>query len=251
MRSMRYLFVPLAAVFLAACGKPAQLGYSVVSTVDHDPECYTQGLEMLDGRMFESGGGYGTSTLREVDPATGEVLRKRQLARTVFAEGITILKGELWVLTWKENTAYVFEPDTFKYLRQYRYEGEGWGLANDGTHLIMSNGSDVLKFIDPDGFKVVRELEVTSQGRSIDQLNELESTPDGIFANIYRTDRIARISPENGKVTGWLDLSALRKQLPPPHKAEALNGIALDKRSGRFHVTGKLWPRMFEVTISE
>lgn len=248
---MRYVLLPLAAALFVSCGKPAELSHKVVSTVDHDGNCYTQGLELLDGRMFESGGGYGSSTLREVDPKSGEVLRKRPMARTVFAEGITILNGELWVLTWKEHIAYVFEPDTFKYLRQYKYEGEGWGLTNDGKHLIMSDGSDELKFIDPDGFKVVRKLKVTSGGKPVEQLNELEFTPDGIFANIYQTDRIARISAETGKVTGWLDCSALRKQLPPPHRAEVLNGIARDKKTGRFWITGKLWPKMFEVEITE
>ena len=181
---MRLLLPTLAAVFLAACGKPSELSFKVVSTVEHDTECYTQGLELLDGRMFESGGGYGSSTLREVNPKTGEVLRKRPMARTVFAEGITILNGELWVLTWKEHIAYVFEPDTFKYLRQYKYEGEGWGLTNDGKHLIMSDGSDVIRFIDPDGFKVVRELAVTSSGKPVEEINELEFTPAGIYANI-------------------------------------------------------------------
>ncbi|MCP5533709.1 MAG: glutaminyl-peptide cyclotransferase [Akkermansiaceae bacterium] len=248
---MRLLLPTLAAALLAACGKPSQLGFKVVSTVEHDANCYTQGLELLDGRMFESGGGYGSSTLREVDPKTGGVLRKRPMARTVFAEGITILNGELWVLTWQEHIAYVFEPDSFKYLRQYKYDGEGWGLTNDGKHLIMSDGSDVIRFIDPDGFKVVRELAVTSSGKTVEEINELEFTPAGIYANIYQTDRIARISPDNGNVTGWLDCSALRKQLPPPHRAEVLNGIALDKKTGRFWITGKLWPRMFEVEITE
>lgn len=248
---MKLLLPAFATVLVSACGKPAQLGYEVVSTKKHDANCYTQGLEMLGERMFESGGGYGSSSLREVDPETGKVLRKRPFPRTVFAEGITVFRNELWVLTWQENTVYVIEPDTFKYLRQYRYEGEGWGLTHDDTHLIMSDGSNVLKFIDPDGFKVVRKLEVTSEGRPVEMLNELELTPDGIFANIYQTDRIARISPKSGKVTGWLDCSGLRKQLPPPHKAEVLNGIALDKKTGRFWITGKWWPRIFEVKITQ
>ena len=248
---MRLLLSALAATLLASCGKPADLSLRIVSTVDHDPDCYTQGFEFLDGRMFESGGGYGSSTVREVDPQTGKVIRRRPLARSVFAEGITILNGELWVLTWKEGIAYVFEPDTFKYIRQYKYEGEGWGLTNDGKHLVMSDGSDAIRFVDPDGFRIVREIKVTSGGRPVEEINELEFTPAGIFANIYRQDRIARIDPESGKVTGWLDGSALRKQLPPPHRAEVLNGIAFHSGTGRFWITGKLWPRMFEVEISE
>jgi glutamine cyclotransferase len=248
---MKLLALPLAVIFLTACQKPATLGYQVISTRHHDPECYTQGLEFSGKRLFESGGNYGSSTVREADPATGKVLRKRPMASNVFAEGITILNNELWVLTWKEHTAYVLEPDTFKFLRKHSYQGEGWGLTNDGKQLIMSDGTSTLKFIDPKNFSVKKTVEVTDGKQPVDQLNELEFVDGEIFANIYTTEKIVRISPEDGRVTGWLDLSGLRRQLPRPNRAEALNGIAYDKSTGRFLVTGKFWPTMFEIEISE
>lgn len=247
---MKHFLLPLLAVTLTACQKPAALGYKIVATRPHDPESYTQGLEFSGRRLFESGGGYGSSTVREVNPATGEVLRKRPMAKNIFAEGITLLNNELWILTWKENTAYVFEPDTFKFLRTHAYQGEGWGLTHDGTQLIMSDGSSKLKFIDPKDFSVKKTIEVKDGSQPVEQLNELEYVNGAIFANVYTTDRIARISPEDGRVTGWLDLSALRKQLPRPNRAEVLNGIAHDPATGRFLIAGKLWPTTFEIEIT-
>lgn len=249
---MKILLFPFIALVLGACQKaaPIALEYKVVSTRPHDPECYTQGLEFSGKRLFESGGNYGKSTVREVDPATGEVLRKRPMAKNVFAEGITVLNNELWVLTWKENTAYVLEPDTFKFIRSHNYQGEGWGLTNDGKQLIMSDGSSTLKFIDPKDFTVKRTLEVKDGGRPVAKLNELEFVNGALFANIYMSGKIARVSAEDGSVTGWLDLSGLRKQLPAPGNAEVLNGIAYDASSGRFMVTGKFWPRMFEIEVT-
>jgi glutamine cyclotransferase len=249
---MRVLLLAFIAILLAACQKaaPVELRYKVVSTRPHDPDCYTQGLEFSGKRLFESGGNYGKSTVREVDPATGEVLRKRPMAKNVFVEGITILNGELWVLTWKEKTAYVLDPDTFKFIRSHTYQGEGWGLTHDGEHLIMSDGGSTLKFIDPKDFSVKRTLDVKEGARLVDKLNELEFVNGEVFANIYMTGRIARISVADGSVTGWLDLSDLRKQLPAPSNAEVLNGIAYDAAAKRLLVTGKFWPRMFEIEVS-
>jgi len=245
---IRLLLLPLILA-LASCKRTEELSHRVISSVPHDAQCYTQGLEISGGRLFESGGGYGESTIREVNPRTGEVIRKRPLARHVFAEGITLLHNELFVLTWKENTAYVLEPDTFRPIRQHTYEGEGWGLTNNGGELIMSNGSSKLRFLDPKTFDIKRTMTVTDGSGEIDMLNELEYVNGSVFANIYTVDRIARIDADTGKITGWLDLSALRKQLPRPHNAEVLNGIAHDPATGRFLVTGKLWPRMFEIEI--
>jgi glutaminyl-peptide cyclotransferase len=246
---------PVTLIFLLAlvsCSRQGEeLSYSVASTRPHDTQCYTQGLEFDGGRLFESGGGYGVSTIREVDPKTGDVLRRRPMARHVFAEGITILNNELFVLTWKEKTVYVFEPDTFRPIRQHTYEGEGWGLTHNGKELIMSNGSSSLRFLDPKTFAVTRTLMVVDGSKEIDQLNELEHVNGVVFANIYLSDRVARIDAATGKVTGWLDLSGLRKQLPRPNNAEVLNGIARDPATGRFLVTGKLWSRMFEIDIAE
>jgi len=243
--------LPLIAVVLTACQKPATLGYKILATKPHDKECYTQGLEFSGNRLFESSGGYGSSTVREVNPATGEVIRRRPMAKNVFAEGITILNNELWILTWKEKTAYVFEPDTFKFLRTHTYDSEGWGLTHDGKQLIMSDGTSTLRFMDPRDFSVKKSIQVKDGGREIDQLNELEYVNGEIYANIYMADRIARISADSGKVTGWLDLSALRRQLAKPNRAEALNGIARDPATGHFLISGKLWPESFEIEITE
>jgi glutamine cyclotransferase len=249
---MRYLIPFVTAVLLTSCSdKPVKLNYKILSVRPHDPECYTQGLEFRGKNLIESSGGYGLSTIREVDAASGAILRKRPMAKNVFVEGITQLNNEIWILTWKEHTAYVFEPDTFKFLREHKFKGEGWGLTNDGKFLIASDGSNVLKFINPTDFSVKRTIEVKRGNRAVSNLNELEMVKGQIFANIYLTDEIVRISPEDGKVTGTLDLSALRKQLPGPNRAEAMNGIALDPSTGNLLVTGKLWPKMFEIQVTE
>ncbi|MFT3990493.1 MAG: glutaminyl-peptide cyclotransferase [Luteolibacter sp.] len=251
---MKRLLLPLLlALSLTACRQsgPATLSYKIVATLPHDPECYTQGLQFSDQRLFESGGQYGQSTLREVNPATGEVLRKRPLARNVFAEGITLLDNELWVLTWQEHTVSVFNPDTFAFLRSYPYQGEGWGLTTDGKSLIMSDGSDKLKFMNPKDFTLQKTLEVKDGGRPVERLNELEMINGEVYANIYTTEKIARISLKDGRVTGWLDLSGLRRQLPGPSRAEVLNGIALMPDGKHLLVTGKYWPKMFQIQVGE
>ena len=242
----------LACLALISCSEPApeNLRFEVVSTRTHDPDAYTQGLELANGRLFESTGQYGESTLRELDPATGKVLRKRPLAKTVFGEGLTLFGKELYVLTWKENIAYVFEPDTFKLIRTHSYQGEGWGLTNDGTSLIMSNGSSELKFINPKDFSIQKTLTVKDGNSPVRKLNELEFINGQIYANIYLTEKIVRISPSDGRVTAWLDLTGLRHQLPRPNRAQVLNGITHDPATGHLLVTGKNWPLMFEIKLT-
>ena len=243
----------LGLLALPSCNKPQPdtLSYQVISVRPHDGDAYTQGLQMLENhRLFESTGKYGESTIRELDAVTGKILRKRPLAKNVFGEGLTIIDKEMWVLSWKENTAYVFELDTFKPMRNFAYQGEGWGLTNDGQQLIMSDGSSSLKFINPKDFNVIKTLEVKDGTKSVKHLNELEWIDGQIFANVYLTDQVARISPQDGQVTGWLDLAGLRNQLTEPNRAEVLNGIAYDKSSGHLMVTGKYWPQMFEIKIS-
>ncbi|MES2438893.1 MAG: glutaminyl-peptide cyclotransferase [Verrucomicrobiota bacterium] len=251
---MKRLLFPLAACLaLVSCQKaqPDALSYQIVAIREHDGGAYTQGLQLANGRLFESTGQYGESTVRELDPATGKVLRKRPLAKTVFGEGLTVLGNELWVLTWKENTAYVLEPNTFKPIRTHPYKGEGWGLTNDGRQLIMSDGGSDLKFLSPKDFTVTKTLEVKDGNSPVRMLNELEWIDGQIFANIYLTDKIARISPESGQVTGWLDLRGLRNQLVKPGRAEVLNGIAHDPKTGHLLVTGKYWPQMFEIKLGK
>lgn len=242
----------LALASLTSCKKsPEQLSYQVVSTLAHEPSAYTQGLQLSGGRLFESTGHYGESTLRELDPATGSVLRKRPLAKTVFGEGLAILNQEMFVLTWKENTAYVFEPDTFKPIRTHAYTGEGWGLTHDGKQLIMSDGTSTLRIINPKDFTTIKTLDVMDGKQPVKNLNELEWIDGEIFANIYLTEKIARISPKTGEVTGWLDLVGLRNQLTKPNRAEVLNGIAYNPKTGNLLVTGKYWPQMFEIKIED
>ena len=241
----------IAGLAFTSCQKsePDRLGYQLISTRSHDTTAYTQGLQMTGGRLFESTGLHGESTVRELEPATGKILRKRPLAKTVFGEGLAIIGQEMWVLTWKENTVYVLEPDTFKPIRTHTYKGEGWGLTTDGKQLVMSDGSSDLKFINPRDFTVMKTLAVMDGKSSVKNLNELEWLNGQIFANIYMTDKIARISPESGQVTGWLDWAGLRNQLTKPNRAEVLNGIAHDAASGNLLVTGKYWPQMFEIKI--
>ena len=256
MTEMRSLLKWSAAVLVLAisgCAKkdiaPETLSYEVVSVVPHDVDAYTQGLQFTRGRLLESTGHYSKSSVREVDRKTGAVLKRRNLPAEVFGEGLTMMNGELWVLTWKEKTAFVLDPASFRTLRTHAFEGEGWGLTTDGKHLIMSDGSDTLKFRDPKDMAVKKTITVTEQGRPVKLLNELEYIKGTVFANVYMTNRIARIDPESGQVTGWLDLSALRSQLPTPNRAEVLNGVAYDEGTGHLLVTGKYWPRMFEIKL--
>lgn len=247
--AMKPLLLASALVLLASCQrKPATLTYTVVGTRDHDATAYTQGLEFLGPRLFESSGGYGISNIREIDPTNGRPLRKRPMAKNQFAEGITILNNELFILSWKENTATVLEPDTFKFLRTHRYEGEGWGLTNNGSQLILSDGTSTLRFINPRDFSVARTLTVTNSGSEVDQINELEMVDGQIFANLYQRNEVIRISPDDGRVTGVLDLSALRTRIPR-QGVDVLNGIARDPATGHLIVTGKLWPKMFEIRL--
>lgn len=250
---MKFLLLFLSFALLG-CGekRPQKISYRVISHIPHDAESYTQGLEFRNGKLIESSGGYGSSNLRIVEPKTGEVLRRRKVSERVFAEGITVLKNELWLLSWKEGLAAVLNPETLSFVRSHNYQGEGWGLANNGRELIMSDGSAMLKFIDPHDFSVIRSVEVTDGGKPVEMLNELEYDNDSIWANIYLSDQIARIDATTGKVTGWLDLGKLRGHLAGARgNPEALNGIARDPSSGRYFVTGKNWPLMFELEIDQ
>ena len=229
---------------------PEILRAGVVSVRPHDAGAYTQGLQLHAGRLWESTGLYGQSSVREVDPVSGEALRERELPANVFGEGLTWHDGELWVLTWRENAAFVLDPDTLATKREYRYEGEGWGLTSDGHHLIMSDGTSRLRFMMPENFTLARECRVTENGRPLNNLNELEFVDGAIFANVYLTDRIVRIDPASGRVTGTLDLASLRGLLPGPNNAEVLNGIAHDETTGHLIVTGKRWPMMMEIKIA-
>ena len=222
-------------------------GFQVVRAFPHDPRAYTQGLVFEGGFLYEGTGKYGESTLRKVELETGRVVQSRALERRLFGEGIAILGDRIIQLTWRAGTGIVYDKASLRELRRFRYTGEGWGLAWDGTHLIMSDGSSTLRFLDPTTFKVVRRLLVRSRGRRVGRLNELEYVEGEIFANIWYKDWIARISPATGEVTGWIDLRAL---WPDREDREAvLNGIAYDPTNRRLFVTGKNWPKLYEIRL--
>jgi glutaminyl-peptide cyclotransferase len=225
-------------------------GYHIVRVYPHDPDAFTQGLVYVDGHLYESTGLNGRSSLRMVDLATGKVLQHRDLPAEYFGEGLTNWGGSLVQLTWKAGTALVYDRFSFTVQRTLHYAGEGWGLTQDGKSLIMSDGSSVLRFLNPLSFRELRRLSVVDEnGRPVLALNELEYIHGEIYANVWHSDRIARISPRTGKVSGWIDLSGLmdKSQLSDPDAV--LNGIAYDSRFDRLFVTGKLWPKLFEIKV--
>ena len=223
-------------------------GYEVVDAFPHDPDAFTQGLAISGGRLFEGTGLYGSSRLREVDLRTGAVLREVDLPDSAFGEGIAVVGDRVVQLTWRGGIGYVYDRDTFRRVDSFRYEGEGWGLAFDGTRLILSDGTPTLRFLDPRTFEVVRTVRVLADGEPVDRLNELEFIDGEVYANVWKSDRIARIDPGTGRVTAWVDLSGLR----PPGAIgpeSVLNGIAHDPSSDRLFVTGKSWPELFEIEL--
>jgi glutamine cyclotransferase len=224
-------------------------GYRVVHTYPHDREAFTQGLVFLDGHLYESTGEQGHSSLRMVDLKTGRVLQNAPLEEKYFAEGLTDWGSTLVQLTWLSHVGFVYDRFSFRQLRTFTYNFEGWGLTHDSRNLIESDGSTTLRFLDPSSFKEVRRIEVTDSGNPVQDLNELEYIHGEIYANIWHTDRIARISPATGHVLGWIDLEGLLPANQHPGPEGVLNGIAYDAAHDRLFVTGKLWPLLFEIKI--
>jgi glutamine cyclotransferase len=221
-------------------------GYAVQRTYPHDANAFTQGLEYLDGYLYEGTGLNGRSSIRKVNLETGKVVRQRDIPREYFGEGITIWKSALIELTWQSQVAFVYDRDTFQPRRMFNYMGEGWGLTHDASNLIMSDGTADLRFLDPETFKERRRVTVIDGGRPVPRLNELEYVKGQVFANIYTTDDIVRIDPVSGRVLGRIDLRGLLTDSPA---ADVLNGIAYDQAGDRLFVTGKLWPKLFEIKI--
>ncbi|MDE2803964.1 MAG: glutaminyl-peptide cyclotransferase [Gemmatimonadota bacterium] len=240
-------------LFLGGCGDSvAVLGYELRRTLPHDPSGYTQGLLIHDGVFFESTGQYGESDVRRVDIATGEVLHSHGLSDEHFGEGIALVGDKLIQLTWKAGLAFVYDAATLAREGTFSYEGEGWGLCHDGESLFMSDGSNTLQRRDPATFELLDHIDVTRSGFSVRNLNELECVGDDIYANIYLRDEIVRIDKTTGEVTGQLDAFGLSLASGRPADAGAVfNGIAYDEATGTFYVTGKLWPSMFEIVITE
>ena len=221
--------------------------YKVINSYPHDQAAFTEGLEWANGVLYEATG--YQSTLRRVDLSSGQVLQSQALSSEYFGEGLTVWQDQIVQLTWQSHLGFVYDKTTFKLLRQFNYPSEGWGLTHDDTYLIMSDGTPVIHFLDPDTFQEVKKIEVHDARGPIVNLNELEYICGEIFANIWQTDRIARISPATGQVIGWIDLSGLLNPQNRTSEEGVLNGIAYDAVHDRLFVTGKLWPRLFEIKL--
>jgi glutaminyl-peptide cyclotransferase len=226
-----------------------QMTYEVIKAYPHDPGAFTQGLIYRDGFLYESTGHYNQSTLRKVELETGTVLRKRHLDSQYFGEGLTEWKGRLIQLTWREQTGFIYDMDDFSLIGDFTYPTEGWGLTHDGRHLIMSDGSHYLHFLDPENFMTIRRMPVTDRGRPVTRINEMAYIRGEVFANIWETDRIVRIDPTSGDVTGWIDLTGLLPRRERTPDTDVLNGIAYDAKNNRLFVTGKRWPYLYEIKL--
>ncbi len=223
---------------------------TIVRTLPHDNTCYTQGLEIHEGILYETGGLVGRSTLRKIDMRTWKILQIVKLPPEVFGEGLTLLHDKLYVLTWRDERCFIYNPKNLNLIGEQRYRGEGWGLCNDGESLIMTNGSNTISFLSPDDFHVIRSISVFDKNRAVDELNEIEYINGEIWANIYQTNNIVRINPQTGEIIGWIDAGALLTDADRAAGAEVLNGIACDRSTKAIYLTGKLWPKLFEVKLS-
>jgi glutaminyl-peptide cyclotransferase len=224
-------------------------GYQIVNMLPHDANAFTQGLVVSDGKFVESTGQEGRSSLRSVDPATGKVLKKVDVSSPYFAEGIALLQGKIYQLTWQHQVGFIYDAQSFERVGQFNYTGEGWGLTTDGHSLILSDGTSRLRFIDPGTFQVTRTIAVLDGRMPVTELNELEYVHGEIYANIWHDNRIATIDPQSGRVTSWIDLTGIMPEGELTDQEAVLNGIAYDDAHDKLFVTGKLWPRVFEIKI--
>ena len=251
----------LVALLALACGagtrvtpepsadKVQAYGYEVKNAYPHDRAAFTQGLVYKDGILWESTGQYGSSSLRKVELKTGKVIKTIPVPREYFAEGMTVFRGKVFQLTWQEHKGFIYNPDDFAKLGEFNYTGEGWGLAHDDESLIMSDGTNRLRFLDPETFAVRRTVSVFENGEPLNNLNELEYVKGEIYANVWQTDRIVRVDPKTGKLTGTVDLSGLLPAADRDAESDVLNGIAYDERGDRLFVTGKNWSKLFEIRL--
>jgi glutamine cyclotransferase len=249
MKLLAALVVVLALGCNSALAAPVY-GYKVVRSLPHDTGAFTEGLFIQGGFLYESTGLEGRSSIRKVELATGKVLQKRDLPGIYFGEGIVAWNGKLIELTWQNQIGFVYDLASFKQTGVFRYPGEGWALTRDDKRLIMSDGTAQLRFLDPASLRETGRLTVTDEGRPVTYLNELEWVKGEILANVWQTNRIARIDPKTGKVRGWIDLTGiLDVRSPGPDQPDVLNGIAYDSAKDRLYVTGKFWPRLYEIKI--
>lgn len=290
-KNMRMAFIFFGVIFFGTCEKqagnpnnnsmPANVTkatssdtnlpvetYKIVNTFKHDPKAFTQGLIFRKGFLYESTGENGSSSLRKVELTTGKVLQKIDLEKKYFGEGMTILNDKVYQITWRDKVGFVYDLESLSLLKEFKYQGEGWGLTNDQKHLIMSDGTHIIKFIDPETFDVVKQIPVMQEnGKPLFLLNELEFVKGEIWANIWHSEQletgttqgrlpnigkpnfIARINPETGKVVGWIDLGGISPDDTSADSENTLNGIAYDSENDRIFVTGKNWKRLFEISL--
>ncbi|HEY3927795.1 MAG TPA: glutaminyl-peptide cyclotransferase [Candidatus Koribacter sp.] len=244
---MKFVFFLLTAASLMA--QVPEYTFKVIHAYHHDDSAFTQGLVYFDGFLYEGTGLKGRSSLRKEKLETGEVVQRVDLSPDLFGEGIAIFHGEIFELTWQSQVGFVYDLKSFRELRQFTYPGEGWGLTNNDRELFMSDGTAEIRVLDPATMKEKRRIKVRDGNQPVDQLNELEWVEGEIYANIWQTNRIARISPVTGKVVGWIDLAGLLSPMYQLQEGAVLNGIAHDAARKRLFVTGKLWPRLFEITL--
>jgi len=226
-----------------------QLSCEVVGAYPHDPSAFLQGLVWYDGGFYESTGLEGRSTLRRVDFPSGAVVKSLALAPDLFGEGLTLVSNHLVQLTWTSHRGFVYDRETFRLLREFQYDTEGWGITWDGKNLIMSDGSAALTYLDPDTFQPVRRLPVTMNGQPLANLNELEFIEGRIWANVWQTDWIVCIDPNSGQVDSFLDLAGILPATSRTGSEDVLNGIAFDPQAKRIFVSGKCWPKLFEIRV--
>lgn len=230
--------------------KPLQYTFKIIGSFPHDKNAYTQGFEYHDGYFYEGTGQYGQSSLRKITPGTGDIIKSRTISSDLFGEGITLLNGKIYQITWQSQVGFVYDAENFEQIQKFYFQNrEGWGLCNNGSEIIMSDGTNIIYFIDPQYFSVVRKIEVCDNVSEVDSLNELEFFNGLIYANRYMTDEIVMIDPANGKVAGKVSLKGLLRKEDRHPDINVLNGIAWDEQGKRLFLTGKNWPKIYQVEI--
>jgi glutamine cyclotransferase len=257
-RSLMIFFLVIIAIFLifpiyflSVTDDTPAYEYTVVNTYPHDQDAFTQGLVYDGGIIYEGTGLRGRSSIRKVDLETGKILQIHNLSSEYFGEGITIFGDRLIQLTWQAGVGFVYNKNNFELLHEFSYPTEGWGITHDGQHLIMSDGTSTLHFLDPETFDEISRVDVYDKLGPVTRINELEYINGEVYANIWQTDRIARISPITGQVTGWIELGGLLPTDDQDDPDAVLNGIAYDEKNDRLIVTGKLWPNLYEIEFKK